>query len=507
MRITPLDIRKQEFRKTMRGLDSEEVYAFLSTVADEYEAVLSDNKNLRERIVELEERLKEYKNIEQNLRNTLLTAEKVTSEAKENARREACLIVREAEVEAEKAAETIRAHTQQLRREILELKKQKDNYLLRLKTLIESHRKVLEGFEEDFAGVDREIERIGKKVEEDVSKAVPNARMSREKITEEYAHGPKDKVTWDEERRREDEPRPSVPRETWENRGEPGRRAVPNDEAAGRAPEEGATAAPRPGQDKGERAPGMRPSPRAPQEPAGRAPEEPASRAPDSERDMKKIRSEVAGIRKGKPYPRGGTGAAGEDEKAGTGARVGEAGMETPDRPETAEHTAAQVEVECAGDGAAVEGSAEEEFPEAAAAEQAEPPQEKDRWKEYDVRGTKPDWTDYELSGGRRPAAKTEGAIEDREVEEALSGLEEVAGGGSGGEPERKAPPPAAAPPSNGSPAVEERRAERASEGVGEGTPVNRDAPETAGGDKDTWSMDELRRNLTNLSRDDEDQG
>ena len=211
MRITPLDIRKQEFRKTMRGLDGDEVYAFLTTVAEEYEAVLSDNKKLRERIVELEERLKEYKSIETNLRNTLLTAERVTNEAKENARKEANLIVREAEVEAEKAAEAIRAHTQQLRREVLELKRQKDNYLTRFKTLLESHNRVLDGFQEDFANIDREIEEIGQKVEEDVKKGVPTPRMSREKITEGFAHKPKDKVTWEEEERREDSPRPSMP--------------------------------------------------------------------------------------------------------------------------------------------------------------------------------------------------------------------------------------------------------------------------------------------------------
>ena len=215
MRVTPLDIRKQEFRKVMRGLDSEEVYAFLQTVADEYEVVLSDNKNLRERMVELEDRLKEYKKIEINLRNTLLTAEKITTEAKENARREASLIVREAEVEAEKAAETIRAHTMQLRREILELKKQKDNYITRLKTLLESHRQVLVGFEEDFSEVDRAIDQIGQQVEMDIKQAVTPPRMSRRKITEDTVGGPRDKVTWDDERRREDESRPSMPKPDW----------------------------------------------------------------------------------------------------------------------------------------------------------------------------------------------------------------------------------------------------------------------------------------------------
>ena len=89
MRITPLDIRKQEFKKSMRGFDPDEVFAFLNTVAEEYEAALSDNKGLREHIVNLKERLNEFKNMEKNLRNTLLTAEKLTADTKKNARNEA----------------------------------------------------------------------------------------------------------------------------------------------------------------------------------------------------------------------------------------------------------------------------------------------------------------------------------------------------------------------------------------------------------------------------------
>ena len=225
MRVTPLDIRKQEFRKAMRGLDGDEVYAFLNTVADEYEAVLSDNKNLREKIVEFESRLNEYRAMETNLRNTLVTAEKLMQEAKENARRESALIIREAEMEAEKASEGIRAHTSQLRREIFELKKNKDNYITRLKTLLDSHRKMLEGFEEDFAGVDQAIEKIGQQVEEDARKGGQPTRMSREKITQEFGHEAKDKVTWGDERRKEDERRPVTPRPGGENPDEKARPA------------------------------------------------------------------------------------------------------------------------------------------------------------------------------------------------------------------------------------------------------------------------------------------
>ena len=81
MRLTPLDIRKQEFKKAMRGLDADEVYAFLATIADEYEAVINDNKALRERLLELDDKVQEYRNMEKTLRDTLLTAERVTVSA------------------------------------------------------------------------------------------------------------------------------------------------------------------------------------------------------------------------------------------------------------------------------------------------------------------------------------------------------------------------------------------------------------------------------------------
>ncbi|MDZ7859065.1 MAG: DivIVA domain-containing protein [Candidatus Krumholzibacteriota bacterium] len=187
MRITPLDIRRQEFKKSMRGFDPDEVSAFLNTVAEEYEAALNDNKGLREHIVNLKARVDEFKSMETNLRNTLLTAQQLTSDAKENARHEAGLILREAEVEAEKASENIRSHTRQLRREILELKKQKDNYLTRLKTLIENHREMINGFEDDFAQSDQEIENLESRIKEDSRKSVQHRRMSREKITEKFS--------------------------------------------------------------------------------------------------------------------------------------------------------------------------------------------------------------------------------------------------------------------------------------------------------------------------------
>jgi cell division initiation protein len=157
MRITPLDVRKQEFKKIMRGLDANEVYAFLSTVADEYEAVLNDNKALRERLLELDDKVQEYRAIERSLRDTLLTAERVTMEAKDNARREATLIIKEAQLEANKSLRDISADGARLRQEIQRLRSQRDAYLAKMKVVAESHVKFIESASRDFQAEDRVV--------------------------------------------------------------------------------------------------------------------------------------------------------------------------------------------------------------------------------------------------------------------------------------------------------------------------------------------------------------
>jgi cell division initiation protein len=439
MRVTPLDIRKQEFKKVMRGLDSEEVYAFLNTIADEYEAVLSDNKNLRERLVALEERLNEFKAIETNLRNTLLTAEKLTHEAKENARREASLLIREAEVEADKAAESIRAHTNQLRREILELKKNKDNYVTRLKTLLDSHRKMLDGFQEDFAGVDKEIEKIGRQVEEDVRKPSAPPRMSRDKITEEFGHEPKDKVTWGDERKREEESRPQMPRPGFETRENPNQKAKPPEDA-----NTNVFAAP----------PGPKPAEQLTIEPIGATVSE---SAPSPER-----------------HPQ-------------------------PAPPRDAQAPALRDEHD-----APVRQA------------QSEPPRAQDDWRQYEVRKTPTDWKSYEIPGQpggqmqppsqphaqqapqqqpqRPPQQPAPPRMDDADFESALSSLKEVAGAAEGAPPRKETatmqpPPPQAQGPARAqAPAAQQ--------------PANAEA-----NSETPWSMDDLRKNLTNLSKDEGNQG
>ncbi len=157
MRITPLDVRKQEFRKSVRGFDCDEVRAFLSTLADEYEAVLVDNKVIRERLVDQEEKIHEYQTMERTLRDTLMTAERVMQESKENAHKEGDLVIQEAHLKARGILEECRVRTEELRREIFSLRKEKENYLARFKGLAEAQIQFIETHKDDFADLDQRL--------------------------------------------------------------------------------------------------------------------------------------------------------------------------------------------------------------------------------------------------------------------------------------------------------------------------------------------------------------
>jgi cell division initiation protein len=101
MKITPLDIDGHAFRTRMRGFDQEEVRSFLHLVSEEYEKVFSENLKLQEDLTSMEKLLEEHRERETTLRETLVTAQKVADDLKEQAQRQADLAVKEAELKAD----------------------------------------------------------------------------------------------------------------------------------------------------------------------------------------------------------------------------------------------------------------------------------------------------------------------------------------------------------------------------------------------------------------------
>jgi len=182
LRITPLDIYQQEFKRVLRGLDPDEVEDFLERVADDYEQVLRENAALKKQIESLESQLtaggrikqtsasspasgqsadnliKEAKKESENIvRQAMESAETIISKARnevyqirsaagrekreegEGKREEGELIVQEANAKANELLEKAKMEEMELRREISRLRGRKERFLIEYRELLEKH--------------------------------------------------------------------------------------------------------------------------------------------------------------------------------------------------------------------------------------------------------------------------------------------------------------------------------------------------------------------------------
>ena len=122
MRIAPLDLRQPRFKTAMRGFDKTEVVAFLTEAADDYEHALREMDRLRQEVGRLESQLVEHRERESNLRNTLLTAQRLADEIKESAQTEARLIIKEAQGRADLILQKGHVRLEEVERDINEMR-------------------------------------------------------------------------------------------------------------------------------------------------------------------------------------------------------------------------------------------------------------------------------------------------------------------------------------------------------------------------------------------------
>ena len=174
MKLTPLDIKKQIFKKSVRGYDRIEVDTFMELVVREYENLIEQNALLNKKNISLEAELKHFKEVEKTLKETLYNVQETSQLSKENSLREAALVKKEAELKAVQMVDEARAEVQRLKDEVLTLKQQKESLAARLRHLLTSQLELLEVLEMD----DGE----GETIKEKISKgAAPNKRVTRRK--------------------------------------------------------------------------------------------------------------------------------------------------------------------------------------------------------------------------------------------------------------------------------------------------------------------------------------
>jgi cell division initiation protein len=139
IKITPLDIQQKRFHIGFRGYDRTEVEMFLDLVRDEMESLVREVTELREFRETYEQRLRELTEKEENVKNTMLMTQKLIDELKDGAKKEAALIVKDAEVRSHQIADKGQQEKFQLESEVQELKRRKHLFLQDMKKVIQMH--------------------------------------------------------------------------------------------------------------------------------------------------------------------------------------------------------------------------------------------------------------------------------------------------------------------------------------------------------------------------------
>ncbi len=150
MRLTPLQIRKQEFARKVRGFDPEEVDAFLATAAADFEELLRENVELRAQKAAIMEELQNYKKLEDSLRSLVSQAEKAATESTESLRKTAEIVKREAQMTADQILSEARQETEKARAKLVEVKNLRETIVKTIRTILTAQLDMLGSLENEL---------------------------------------------------------------------------------------------------------------------------------------------------------------------------------------------------------------------------------------------------------------------------------------------------------------------------------------------------------------------
>jgi cell division initiation protein len=144
MKLTPLDIRHKEFKRGMRGYADVEVDEFLDEVADEYERLFKENIDLQDRVEALEEKVTGYQRIEETLQKTLVNAQASAEEQKQNASKQAELILQDAELKARQMVNEAYSERQAIEQSMAKLKNGEQDFRFKFRQMLEGYLRQVE---------------------------------------------------------------------------------------------------------------------------------------------------------------------------------------------------------------------------------------------------------------------------------------------------------------------------------------------------------------------------
>ena len=150
--LTPMDIHNKEFKRGFRGYSEEDVDAFMNNIAGDYEKVYRDYCELKERCDSLQDKLTQYEKMEATMNSTLMLAQQTAENVKVSARKEADLILQEAESKKQKMLDETMMSLQNSQQEWEKLKAQTGAYRAKCKAILTSQLRLLDDMAADGEG-------------------------------------------------------------------------------------------------------------------------------------------------------------------------------------------------------------------------------------------------------------------------------------------------------------------------------------------------------------------
>jgi cell division initiation protein len=149
MALTPLEIQRMHFPQKLRGCDAAEVSNFLSLVAEELAGRLAQIDRLERENRYYKQRVEETEDREHQLQQTLVRAQKVSEEITANAKREGELVVKEAELAADRIVQQAIEQSARIEARISELRTLRRELQVKFKNNLDLFQRILEAEMED----------------------------------------------------------------------------------------------------------------------------------------------------------------------------------------------------------------------------------------------------------------------------------------------------------------------------------------------------------------------
>jgi DivIVA domain-containing protein len=149
--LTPLDVRRYDFGRAMRGYDPARVERFREQVAEELERLTRQTVDLDTKAKSFHEQLRAFRERDKALNDALVSAQQLRNEIRESAEREASLIVREARAAGEREMEETRAEIRRLEMHLAELERARRAHLAQLRQMAERQLAEIAAAEQDSA--------------------------------------------------------------------------------------------------------------------------------------------------------------------------------------------------------------------------------------------------------------------------------------------------------------------------------------------------------------------